>query len=212
MYCYSCDTRNPDDARFCVICGHALRPESAPTPSPVVSSVRPVVVPTPVAPSVAGATVGGTGGIVQHIYVTMPAQSTLQVQQPRLNILVRAIWFLFVGLWLGQLWLLVAWLLNLTLIGMPLGLWMLNRLPQVMTLRPQPFYVQSRQVGANVQLQVRQGSAAPFVVRAVYFVLIGWWLSLLWLQFAWLFSVTLIGLPLAFLMFERTALVTTLGE
>jgi hypothetical protein len=52
------------------------------------------------------------------------------------NLLVRALWFLFIGLWLGPLWLVVAWLLLLSIIGLPLGLLMINRLPQVMTLKP----------------------------------------------------------------------------
>jgi uncharacterized membrane protein YccF (DUF307 family) len=79
---------------------------------------------------------------------------------------------------------------------------MLRMLPQVMTLR-----------------QERRGlrapsdhSGAPFAVRAIYFVLIGWWLSLVWLELAWLFSATIIGLPLAFLMFDRVGTVMTLAD
>ena len=49
-----------------------------------------------------------------------------------------------------------------------------------------------------------QGIAAdPFVLRAIYFVLIGWWFSLLWSLLAWLLCVTIIGLPLGVLMFNR---------
>ncbi len=50
--------------------------------------------------------------------------------------LVRGLWFIFIGLWLGGIWCWIAWILNITIIGMPLGLWMLNRIPQVMTLKP----------------------------------------------------------------------------
>ena len=115
---------------------------------------------------------------------------------------IRALWFLFVGLWAGQLWLLLAWLLNITLLGLPLGMWMLNQMPQVMTLRQQ-----------RRGLQPPAGSSGvPFVVRAVYFVLFGWWLSLLWMELAWLASALIIGLPLGFLMFERTSAVATLAE
>jgi uncharacterized membrane protein YccF (DUF307 family) len=108
----------------------------------------------------------------------------------------------FVGLWAGQIWLLVAWLLNLTLIGLPLGIWMLNQLPQVMTLR------QQRQ---GLYLSAKH-SRVPFVARAIYFVLVGWWLSLLWVELAWLASALLIGLPLAFLMFERVGTIATLAD
>jgi uncharacterized membrane protein YccF (DUF307 family) len=115
---------------------------------------------------------------------------------------IRALWFVFVGLWAGQVWLLVAWLLNLTLIGLPLGLWMLNQMPQVMTLRQQ-----------RRGLHIPAGrSSVSFVVRASYFVLVGWWLSLLWVELAWLASALIIGLPLGFLMFERVGTVATLAD
>jgi uncharacterized membrane protein YccF (DUF307 family) len=107
-----------------------------------------------------------------------------------------------VGLWVGQAWLVIAWLLNLTLIGLPLGLWMLNQMPQVMTLRQQR---------RGLHLAASRASV-PFVARAIYFVLIGWWLSLVWLELAWLASASIVGLPLGFLMFERTGTVATLAE
>lgn len=50
------------------------------------------------------------------------------------------------------------------------------------------------------------------MVRAVYLVAIGWWLSLLWMQLAWLAAATVIGLPLWWLMFERVGAITTLAD
>jgi uncharacterized membrane protein YccF (DUF307 family) len=117
-------------------------------------------------------------------------------------LIARALWFVFVGLWVGQLWLILAWLLNLTVIGLPLGLWMLNRMPQVLTLRAAP----------DRPLPVSVSSSASLAVRAVYFVLIGWWVSFLWMQLAWLAAVLVIGLPLSFQMFERVGTVMTLSE
>jgi uncharacterized membrane protein YccF (DUF307 family) len=147
---------------------------------------------TGLAPAFAGA----HSAIVQNFYVTAPPTPA------ELPIGIRALWFVFVGLWAGQIWLLIAWLLNMTLIGLPLGLRMLDALPQVMTLR-----------------QERRGlrkpadhSEASFAVRAIYFVLIGWWLSLLWMELAWLASATIIGLPIGFLMFERVGTLTTLAD
>jgi predicted MFS family arabinose efflux permease len=47
----------------------------------------------------------------------------------------RTVYFLLIGWWLGAFWLWMALVLISTLIGLPLGLWMLNRLPQVLTLK-----------------------------------------------------------------------------
>ena len=45
--------------------------------------------------------------------------------------LIRILYFIFVGLWLGGIVTVLAWVLNITIIGLPLGLYLLNRLPQV---------------------------------------------------------------------------------
>lgn len=220
MFCTACDTRNPADARFCVHCGCALD-QTQTTPAPVrppTAAWTPPPAPSPPAygPKGAAAIAGAPmNGLVQHIYVTMPPAhqaAPAMVAQPEVDsllyLVLRLVWFLFVGLWLGQLWLMFAWLFNLTIIGLPIGLWMLNRLPQVMTLRRNPFRLHTLE-GATY---TRTSNGTPWVMRALYFVCIGWWFSLLWLQLAWLFAASLIGMPVAFLMFERTTMVTTLGE
>ncbi len=53
-------------------------------------------------------------------------------------------------------------------------------------------------------------SQNPFILRAIYFLLIGWWLSLIWSLLGWLLCVTIIGLPLGVLMLNRLPEVTTL--
>jgi uncharacterized membrane protein YccF (DUF307 family) len=47
-------------------------------------------------------------------------------------------------------------------------------------------------------------------VRAVYFVVVGWWLSWLWANVAAFLAVTIIGLPVALWMFNRLPYVTSL--
>ncbi len=114
---------------------------------------------------------------------------------------VTALWFVFVGSWLTPMWAIAALLCIVTIIGAPLGLLMLNRLPQIATLRP--------------PLQQPDGSAVPqrfWLVRALYFVFVGLWVSLVWMSLAWVFSVTLIGLPLGIWMWNRTPAVTTLAK
>nr|MBA2518775.1 YccF domain-containing protein [Chloroflexia bacterium] len=53
------------------------------------------------------------------------------------NLILRVVWFIVVGWWLGGVLSAVAWFFNATIIGLPLGLWIINRLPTFITLRPQ---------------------------------------------------------------------------
>ena len=88
------------------------------------------------------------------------------------NILIRLVYFILVGWWLGGVISALAWFLNATIIGLPIGLWLINRLPTFITLRPQE---QSWHLEGGV---LRQGKAQhPFLPRAAYFLLVGWWLS-----------------------------------
>ena len=130
-------------------------------------------------------------------------------------LLLRALWFIFVGFWLGGIVTAAAWALNVTIIGLPLGLWILNRIPTVMTLRPlrRILTVDHSGYGSDLSagvVRVTDQPQVPFLVRAVWFLLIGWWLSGLWAGAAYVAAVTIIGLPIAFWMFDRLPAVTTL--
>ncbi|MFN3373929.1 MAG: hypothetical protein ACK44M_10220 [Chloroflexus sp.] len=52
----------------------------------------------------------------------------------------------------------------------------------------------------------------PLLIRALYFGLIGWWLSAIWLSVAWGIMAVSGGLafPIAFWMFDRTPMVLSL--
>ena len=89
---------------------------------------------------------------------------------------------------------------NATIILIPLCVNIINLVPTVQTLRE--------------PLSVTDPESAPqqssLVVRAFYFVLVGWWLSLLWAGAASVLSVTIIGLPIAIWMLDRLPYVTSL--
>jgi uncharacterized membrane protein YccF (DUF307 family) len=129
--------------------------------------------------------------------------TTVVVRPP--NLILRVIWFVLVGWWLAGILSAAAWALNTTIIGLPLGLWLINRLPLAATLRPiESFY---QVVDGQVISGVRQ---RPFLIRAVYFLLIGWWLSGLWMALAYALLISIIGMPVAFWMYGRIGAVTTL--
>lgn len=135
--------------------------------------------------------------------------STIVVRNRGPNLLIRALYFFFVGLWLSSIWATVAWVFCVTIIGLPLGLWMLNRLPQVTTLQPQR---NDLVITANGMAYMRNIQQRPFLIRAIYFLFIGWWFSALWLGLAWALCTVIIGLPLGFWMFNRVPAVITLAR
>ena len=139
--------------------------------------------------------------------MTVQSPTVFERQSP--PFLLRALYFVLCGLWLSGVWAAIAWVLSVTIIGLPLGLWMLDRLPQVTTLKARSTQYTVDEAGRVVEMRVPQ---QPFLLRAVYFVLVGWWLSALWLSAAWALSASIIGLPFSFWMINRTAAVLTLSK
>ncbi|WP_424001629.1 YccF domain-containing protein [Haloarcula salina] len=116
------------------------------------------------------------------------------------SLFVRAAWFLLVGWWATGLWLSVAWLLNVTIVGIPLGIKMINRVPFVLSLKRRDPLVESSDGGRQHSL----------LVRAVWFIFVGWWASGVWTGVAYALSVTVVGLPLAIWMYNRLPWVVSL--
>jgi uncharacterized membrane protein YccF (DUF307 family) len=131
-------------------------------------------------------------------------QPIVYEQSGRPGCLLQVLYFVFIGWWFGLLWVTVAWLLNISIIGLPIGAAMLNNVPQVIALRGR------RMMQVDGQGRVSDVPQLPFLIRALYFVLIGWWLSGTWMIVAYVLCLTVIGLPLGFLMFDVVPMVTTL--
>jgi len=121
--------------------------------------------------------------------------------------LVQLVWFALVGWWLGQAWVAVAWFFAATIIGMPLAVMMLNRVPEVMALRGETELLVRSWNGHTVVTEIPQYN---ILLRALYFILVGWWASALWLELAYGLCMTIIGLPLGFWMFDRTPAIVSL--
>lgn len=132
------------------------------------------------------------------------------VQEPGIPLLLRILYFFLFGWWAAGVWILVAWVFNITIIGLPVGLWMLHRVPQVLTLRPVKQVLVADERGERTEYYTKGLPQHPWPLRLIYFVLIGWWFSLLWAIIAWAISTTVIGLPLGIWMFNRLPAITTL--
>jgi uncharacterized membrane protein YccF (DUF307 family) len=134
----------------------------------------------------------------------------IEVQQRQPGCLLTLVWFVLVGWWASALWIGLAWALIALIITMPIGLIMINYVPLVATLR-QPSAAYTAGVdGAAAGLRASDLPQHPFLLRALYFILIGWWFSAAWLAVAWAASVTIIGIPLAIWMYNRVPAITTL--
>jgi len=117
--------------------------------------------------------------------------------------IVQVLWFLFVGWWLGAAWVTVAWVLMALIVTAPIGASMLNRVPQVMALR------------GRRTIEMRDGrlyerAQLAFILRALWFVFVGWWASAIWLSLAYAACMTIVLMPIGFWMFDSTPWVVSL--
>lgn len=155
---------------------------------------------------------GGTDGsesdgqtVTQNVNVSIEQEDTSP------SVVVRGAYFLLFGWWASGVWLTIAWLLNLTIVGMPLGIKMINFVPKIVSLKDRTIETE-RTVDEDGNVTVQQGTSEQhsLPLRAVYFLLVGWWASGVWMFFAWVASVTIVGLPLAVWMYDRLPFVVSL--
>jgi uncharacterized membrane protein YccF (DUF307 family) len=136
---------------------------------------------------------------------------TVEQRDTTPSIVVRAVYFLLIGWWASGIWLSIAWFLNLTIVGMPLGIKMINRVPKIVSLKDQKITMTITQTDAgDVTVTESTSDQYPLTVRAVYFLLGGWWLSGIWMSIAWVASITIVGLPAAVWMYSRLPFVVSL--
>ena len=126
------------------------------------------------------------------------------------SMLVRAIWYIFIGWWLTGIISTIAWIALITIIGIPLGFYLINRLPTFLTLRPRTREWTQTVQGEMTVVQERDRPQTRLLIRAIWFLLVGWWLSAVWMFGAWLVSITVIGIPIALLMYNRTPFIASL--
>jgi uncharacterized membrane protein YccF (DUF307 family) len=135
------------------------------------------------------------------------------VMQPRSSgpgLLVRAIWFLLVGWWLSGIAVGVAYLLCLIIIGLPLGFMVFNQLPLILTLRPRTDRIVTEVRDGVTYVSGGTTDQLPLWIRAIWFLLVGWWLGAFYLAAAWGLCVILITLPIGLWLFNRVGAVMTL--
>ena len=173
--------------------GGAVPPPAAPAPPPPAA-------PVPAAPAPTSA-------------YEAPAYGTRLVAERKAGpgLLLRAIWFIFVGWWLTAIVATIAWVAMITLIGLPLGIWLVNRVPTALTLRPRTSYVWAT-TDADGRTVFSEASIdqPPWWARGLWFILVGWWASALVMTAGYVLCVLIITLPIGLLLFNRVPFVASL--
>ncbi|MBE9475311.1 MAG: YccF domain-containing protein [Chloroflexi bacterium] len=143
--------------------------------------------------------------------IETPTQSSTTIQRESgPGCLIQALWFIFIGWWLGVIAIAIAWFLNITIIGLPIGLAILNNIPRILSLQPPRREIQVIHAGGETRITESSLPQRNFFLRALYFVLIGWWWSAIWLFVSYFLCVTVILIPLSLEMFRFTPFMTTL--
>lgn len=124
------------------------------------------------------------------------------------SFIIRAVWFIFVGWWLTGFVLTVAWFLNLTIIGLPIGIKLINYAPYTLTLKE----MQAYDVSEVTEMGGRSSKSPNVIIRGIYFLLIGWWASGILMALSYLISITIIGLPIGIKLFNYLPYVTSLKK
>lgn len=124
--------------------------------------------------------------------------------------LVRIVWYLLIGWWLSGLAIGLGWFLAITIIGLPIAFAIFNRIPAIMTLRGRTLTYESTVKDGVTYLKGRNPDQRPMLIRAVWFLLVGWWLGAIWMMAAWFISLPIVTLPLGIWMMNRVGGVMTL--
>jgi uncharacterized membrane protein YccF (DUF307 family) len=126
------------------------------------------------------------------------------------GLLLRAIWFIFIGWWTTGFLLLFAYVCSLTIILLPISFVLFNVVPTVLTLRPRRTHVTTEM--RNGVMHVSHGNVPQraFWMRALWFILAGWWVSGFWIALGYLLCLTVILLPVGLMILNRIPEVMTL--
>jgi uncharacterized membrane protein YccF (DUF307 family) len=136
------------------------------------------------------------------VTVNVGAPGPVQIQH-KTGCLLQLIYFIFIGWWLGALAVGLAYLFFLLVITIPIGVKIINRIPYLMALRESP--TQVTYWGQQVEVKQRN-----IILRAIWFIVVGIWLTALWMTIAYILCLTILGMPIGFWMFDKAPALLTL--
>jgi uncharacterized membrane protein YccF (DUF307 family) len=84
---------------------------------------------------------------------------------------------------------------------MPLGVMIINKIPYLMALR---------NTEPVISIKGQKTQQMNIILRIIWFLVLGWELTAIWLTIAYLFCDTIIGMPIRFWMFDKAPAILTL--
>ena len=150
---------------------------------------------------------------------TPTAAGGVDVQTPQMVIaprqgpgfLARAVWFVLVGWWLTAVVIAVAYVLALSILGLPFAFYLFNRIPAFLTLRgrSKTYQVETAADGRRY-LTSANIEQRPMWMRAIWFICVGFWFGAIWMAVAYVLCVLIVTMPFGIAMFNRVGAVMTL--
>jgi uncharacterized membrane protein YccF (DUF307 family) len=129
------------------------------------------------------------------------------------NIILRFLWFIVIGWWVGYIVAAFAFICEATIIGLPLALYLFDRLPGIMTLKARRRQVEVYEDSkGRLKTKGQRTKQHNLLLRILYFLLIGSWFTAIWIGVAVVLTVTIIGTPVAFWMVDRIPYVGSLAK
>jgi len=119
---------------------------------------------------------------------------------------IRIVYFLLIGWWLGALAAGFAFLCCATFIGLPIGTMIFNRLPSIMTLLAEGEDCPAGYAHRHYREDI------PMILRIVYFFLIGWEIGLIMLGLGYFLILTVIGIPFGLIVLNYLPMGMTLSR
>jgi uncharacterized membrane protein YccF (DUF307 family) len=155
----------------------------------------------------------GNVAVVEPIALTGPTVNTVPTVVTATGgpgLVLRAIWFVFIGWWATGILLTVSYLLSLTVILLPISFVLFNAVPTVLTLRPRRMHITTEMRDGVMHVSHGNVPQRSFLIRAVWFVFVGWWFSGLCIVAGYLLCVTVILIPVGLMVLNRIPEVMTL--
>lgn len=124
-------------------------------------------------------------------------------------IILRFIWMIFIGWWLSAVFYITGAFLTLLIVTAPLGMLVMQKLGWAFSLYSESSDPTIIQAGNTTIIMEAQQTS--FIIRFIYFIVIGWWVGFIAMIVAWLLGVIIVGLPLSIMIMNRMGKIMTLA-